>query len=96
MCSPETRLATLDGCAQEVQALLMSFLDTKDKPLPSRLTLAGQSEESQEIQDDYGSFDYDDPALLAALGDNDESNLRQERDREVVNVRRLYPFPLHG
>ena len=65
----------------------MTFLNVKDKPLPSRLTLAAQNQESQESQDDYGSFDFDDPALLAALDDHDvESQSRQERDQEVVTV----------
>lgn len=87
MCGPDIKLAAFDGGASILQGLIMAFLNVKDKTLPSRLTLAAQNQESQESQDDYGSFDFDDPVLLAALDDHDvESQSRRERDQEVVAV----------
>ncbi|KAJ3557733.1 hypothetical protein NM688_g1310 [Phlebia brevispora] len=81
--------------ADEVQRLIKTYLNVRDKPLPTRLTLASQLEgqESQESQEDYGfSIDLDD-AVLAAADDNNEAQQRQKRDKEVIEDISTYLMP---
>lgn len=69
----------------EIQKLVLSYLDVRAKPLPSRLTAKQDGPESQE---EYwpSAADFDDLEVMAALSDDAESRERREREQDIVNV----------
>lgn len=85
ICSPDAHLTDNNVMAKEVQDFILFFLNMRNKLLPTRLTSTSQ----EESQEDYGlpAVDWDDPALFAAFGGDDDARKRRDREDDVANVR---------
>lgn len=87
----DASLAEIPTTGLQVRQLIQSFLDARQSalPKPTHITTTGVStEDSQESQDDYGSFDFDidDPVFLAALGEAPKSADYTKEEETVCKV----------
>lgn len=85
ICTPEAKLTVSKTMTVEIQKLVLSYLDVRAKPLPSRLTAKQDGPESQE---EYwpSAADFDDLEVMAAFSDDAESRERREKEQDIVNV----------
>lgn len=84
-------LTSVYRTADEIQQLLTVFLEARKLtlPEPERPRIVPIAQESQESQDEYGmlEIDYDDPALLAALGADIQPASHKAKDEIFKTVR---------
>ncbi|KAL6308241.1 Mus7/MMS22 family-domain-containing protein [Sparassis latifolia] len=88
--SNQTNLTSVITTGLEIRRLVQAFLDARARviPRPPRpRPVSAVAEETQESQEDYGMFDLnmDDPELLAALGEVEESaRMQDQKAKETV------------
>ena len=81
--SNATNLTQVRTTALEIRRLVQAFLNARQTAMPASQrhpVVAPRAEDSQESQEDYGTFDLDlnDPELQAALGDDMESSIANQ------------------